>query len=428
MLGRTNITTVKGGIIATDIASYDWSDAATLNVNCSFKKSFYANNILTAIALNGSVIYTKDGENWEEAGPNVGTEYDILDGIWDGNRFIFVGSHSTDTEGICNPLIIITEDFQNYEIMRECTVKGLESESCGKFHAILLNEDSTYTFIISTAEVGGTSPSRYESVHFACGELSALQCTCCILGSLNYDYAEITPKMALDNIEIETVKNTSFFLLYVKVFHKESSSSWSNIYDHILGMSENGKRFICLKENVKDGENTFNYIDTAANMYKIIECKDSLYYMTFTEKENKLVRIKSVSDVSGGNVVATEDWGFVDAIYFNRCELFINTHQMLVVNAGENIGDKTEENLIDITYDFSLIRIVKAFGKLYIFGTNGNILVSSDEIKNESATAVKAMSAAKALYDAKKYTDERCAELEEMIMNLEAVKNDSTEV
>lgn len=183
MLGRTNITTIKGGTIATDIASYDWNDAATLNVNSSFKKSFYANNILIAITQNGSVIYTRDGENWEEATPEMDVKYNISDGMWDGHRFVFVGSHSTDTEGMCSALIITTEDFQNYEIMRECAVNEIAGD-CGRFHSILLNEDSTYTIIYSTAVIA--QQSFY--IRFVQGDLLSLRYTCPIeTGYLYYN-------------------------------------------------------------------------------------------------------------------------------------------------------------------------------------------------------------------------------------------------
>ena len=113
MLGRTNITTVKGGTIVSDIDSLAWNNAGTLNINSAFKKAFYGNNILVAVTKSGAVIYTRDGENWETADLNMDIEYHISDGIWDGHRFVFVGSHETDTEGRCNALIVTTEDFQN---------------------------------------------------------------------------------------------------------------------------------------------------------------------------------------------------------------------------------------------------------------------------------------------------------------------------
>ena len=90
------------------------------------------------------------------------------------------------------------------------------------------------------------------------------------------------------------------------------------------------------------------------------------------------------------------------------------------------LAEKTIEELIDITYDFSITNIIKAFGKLYLFGTNGHILVSSDEIKNENAISVKTMSANKALYEAKEYTDKKYKELEERVARLEEVNNSSS--
>lgn len=201
-------------------------------------------------------------------------------------------------------------------------------------------------------------------------------------------------------------------------------SSMKDCYGHILGISDTGKTFYVIKRNVYENN---QYVNTAADMFKIFECKDSLYYMTLLEKENQLVKVKGMAKEKSV-VSESEDWGFVDAVYFNKCEIFINAHQMLVVKLGENIVDKTEGDLIDISYDFSLINIIKAFEKLYMFGTNGNILVSSDEIKNESAIAVKTMSAVKALYEAKEYADKKYAELEGRIKKLEELKDNSTEV
>lgn len=436
MLGRTNITTIKGGPIATDIASYDWNDAATLNVNSSFKKSFYANNILTAITKSGTILYTKDGENWEEAALEMDVKYNISDGIWDGHRFVFVGSHFTDQENVCQALIVITKDYQEYVIMRDCTGKNyagrnaqyniLDQVYCGRFHAILLNEDSTYTIICSTiAHILDSTNSPVSPVFFVRGDVRNLQFTCDIL--YNIKYGSVTPERALDNIHVEIAKNTDSFIFYVKAVTAETATAETagNYYRHIVGISDNGQNFLKLEDyNGKDSTHPV----IASNMFKIFECKDSLYYMTLLEEQNRLVQVKGFSDGKGSVISADEDWKFVDAVYFNKCEIYINAHQMLVVKAGENMADKTEKDLIDISYDFSLINIVKAFENLYIFGTNGNILVSSDEIKNENATAVKTMSAVKALYEAKEYTDKKYTELEERVSKLEELKNSSTEV
>lgn len=75
--------------------------------------------------------------------------------------------------------------------------------------------------------------------------------------------------------------------------------------------------------------------------------------------------------------------------------------------------------MVEITYDFSMKYIVKAFNKMYIFGTGGNILVSSNENRNEDSLAVQTMSAMRALYDAKIYTNEKYEELDTRLTELE---------
>lgn len=409
MLGRTNITTVKGGTIVSDISDYVWNDAGTLNINSSFKKAFYANNILVAITKGGFVIYTRDGENWEEASPNIDVEYKIFDGIWDGHKFVFVGHHSTDQEDVCQALIVTTEDFQNYEIMRDCQNSTYYSSS---FYAIFLREDATYTIIY--AFVGNQALSNPETrVYFLKGDLTNLSLGDLLVGCGNTGGG----KRQLNSVEVEIAECTDCFIFYIKARDQYSASNIS--YVHKIGIADRGDGNIQLKE-----EKTA----TSADIVKVFECKDSLYYMTLEGETSRLVRKKNFSNENETVVSDNKNWGFVDAVYFNRCEIFITDHQMLVVKPGENIADKTESDLVDISYDISLRTIIKAFEKLYIFGTDGTILVSSDEIKNENAVAVKTMTAVKALYEAKGYTDEKYAELEERVSKLEELKNNSTEV
>ena len=316
--------------------------------------------------------------------------------------------------------------------MRDCTggeydssaatSKKLSMAYCGKFHSIFLNEDATYTIIYSTAE---PIVANYGvmNIFFANGKLEDLQFTCSIMNRMHYDKFTYTHEKALESIYVETARNADSFVFYVKALYSESGLAY---YEHIIGISDNGNSYLSLEKY--NGEGTNGKPVIASNMFRIFECKDSLYYITLAEEQNRLVRLKGFSDGSGSVVCVGGEWGFVDAVYFNKCEIFINAHQMSVVKPGESIADKTEKDLVDISFDFSLISIVKAFEKLYIFGTNGNILVSSDEIKNESAIAVKTMSAIKALYDAKEYTDKRCEALEERIAVLENVNSGSTEV
>ena len=115
-----------------------------------------------------------------------------------------------------------------------------------------------------------------------------------------------------------------------------------------------------------------------------------------------------------------KNFAFVDGVYFNECQIFINNHEMLIVKKGENIAEKTPDNLVEIAPELTMNCITKAFGQLYIFGNQGVILKSSVETNNEEAITVQALSAKKALMDAKRYTDEKYAFLEARIIALES--------
>lgn len=150
----------------------------------------------------------------------------------------------------------------------------------------------------------------------------------------------------------------------------------------------------------------------------MFECKGVLYYIQLLQEEN--YNLVKVTDSGEELTMCTgQNFAFVDGVYFNGCELFINNHEMLVVRKGESIADKTVDDLIEIAPEMILNCITKAFGQLYIFGNQGVILRSSVEINNENAIAVQTLSAKKALADAKAYADSRYAELEARIAELE---------
>ena len=64
--------------------------------------------------------------------------------------------------------------------------------------------------------------------------------------------------------------------------------------------------------------------------------------------------------------------------------------------------------------------IEKAFGQLFIFGNQGLILKSTNEVNNKEAIAVQHLSAKQALAQSKIYTNEQVASLEARIAALEA--------
>ena len=64
MLGKTNITTLSEGAVATEIEDYNWIQMQA-GVNGNFVKAVYKNGYLVAITADGTVAYTKDGEVWQ---------------------------------------------------------------------------------------------------------------------------------------------------------------------------------------------------------------------------------------------------------------------------------------------------------------------------------------------------------------------------
>lgn len=164
--------------------------------------------------------------------------------------------------------------------------------------------------------------------------------------------------------------------------------------------------------------NTFGWFDSSG-ILSCFACKGKTYFYNIDR-----ILFKVNTDIgekynTGSNVFYT------DAVYYDKCEIFLNEYGIVIVRNKEDISEKTEDDLIEITYDFSMKLIVKAFTGLYILGTGGNILKSNNEAKNEEALAVKTMSASKALYDARLYTDEKYNALEARIAALETAGTES---
>lgn len=152
-----------------------------------------------------------------------------------------------------------------------------------------------------------------------------------------------------------------------------------------------------------------------------IECKDELYVMELSKEENyNLFKVSDANEIF--NMCTGRNFGFISGVYFNGCRIFINRHEMLVVKKGESIADKTVEDLLEIAPELSMSCIVKAFGRLYVFGKQGVILKSSTETNNENVLVVQAISAKQALAEAQKYADGKYAELEARIAALETAQ------
>lgn len=428
MLGKTNITTVQKGTIVSEIEDYGWTGTSVSGINQSFIKVISANNSIVAITNDGTIAYTKDGENWVSQRLDLEDEYELTDVIWDGSKFIFVGSHTfsytsadeTVSFDRYSGLIVESEDLVNFIIHTKCTGsayayededtpsytsnENLDRACRGRFLGIIINTDGTYT--IFTAIETNYKSSGNEYIYIVRGKIGAMNVTS-VIASINL-VREISRKVYLS-----IAKSSNLAVFYLR-YYTHSASVSGGSWHVIVGTVSTGYDFQKIYSS-----DMKNILDT----YSVFECKDTVYCMSHYADYENYSLTKFINDSE--NIVLTKgvNYGFNDSLYYNKCELFLSDHHILIVKPGENIADKTIEDFTEITYDFSLDFMVKAFDKIYIFGTGGNILISSAEIKNEESISVKAMSAMKALYDAKAYTDTKYAELENRVIALEAYHN-----
>lgn len=377
MLGKTNITTLSEGAIVTEVEDFNWIQMQS-GVYGNFVKAIYKNDYLVAITADGTVVYTTDGEVWQTSV----LEYEdckLNDIEWDGSRFLFAGSYSANNVTI--GLILATSNFDTYEMVRsDAEVDSFWAvySQNGKY-LVLGNKSSDMKLFKGTlTDEEWDETSKIWSYYNNAFPQSIV-------------VGKNTNGMIVTFMSIRTAANT----LYNTYF----------IYQIING----GVSLINTMNSTKLGRNVLTF-----------ECKDTLFYMSLQSSDDyKFVKVLNSREEillsSGINLM------FVDGVYFNNCELFINNHEMLIVKKGESIADKTLDDLIEIAPELTMNCITKAFGQLYIFGNQGAILKSSVETNNENAITVQTISAKKALSDAKQYTDEQYAILEARIAALEGV-------
>nr|WP_296464395.1 hypothetical protein [uncultured Acetatifactor sp.] len=380
MLGRTNITALKEAGTATEIEEYRWMQKEAGGIRGNFVKCICKGGHLVAITEDGSVAYTEDGEVWGA----LTLEYEgchLNDIDWDGERFLIVGRYmdAAISDAESSALMVATSDFRTLEKLGPLQV------SQGKYYMeyyavmpqngeyVVLARNDRLVYALFTDLVGVKDSSYLEN-----GTTEATGVKCCI-----------------------TAKNSGWMLAMVCATGRFASGrgAFSRIYyDRVVSGSSNDSS------------------DTTA----VFECKDRLYFMNRTAGGD--YRLGRYTD--SGEVLAMstgKDFGFIDGVYFDGCEIFINYHEALVVRKGESIAEKTVEDMLEIAPEMQMNCISKAFGRLYVFGNQGLILESSTETGNEAGIAVQTMSAKKALADAKAYADARYAELEERIAALEAL-------
>ncbi len=399
MLGKTNITTLSEGAVVTEIEDYNWIQMQS-GVYGNFVKAVYANDYLAAITADGAIAYTDDGEVWQTSMP----EYDdckLNDIYWDGRRFIIVGSYeftvTTSDKNYQMGLILTTTDFSTYEKVEIPGQFDIEDNERGDWVSEYLGiyaENSKY-FVLGIRKVNGiVNGFQKETIYISrfSGDLE-------------------------NKWEVLTIQNLDGL---------NSLFSWaSNENKFIMSYSgnfKNGSYLTYLNEVLVSDSYRTHEIETKNGsenrLTPVFECKNELYYMRLYNEDNYV--LSKVID-TGEKIVLSRDinYGFVDGIYFNNCLIFINNHEMLVVKKGESIADKTLDDLIEIAPELTMNCIIKAFGQLFLFGNQGAVLKSSVETNNEDAIVVQTLSAKKALADAKKYTDDKYAELEARIAALE---------
>lgn len=370
MLGKTNITTLAEGAVATEIEDYNWIQMQA-GINGNFVKAVYKNGYLVAITGDGKIVYTIDGEVWNTSVPQAGA-CKINDVDWDGNRFILVGKYmdTSDETG----LIMATANFETYEVME---IKNANKEDV----LAVYPENGMYSIV-------------------TVGQNDYIRLLTTDLGT-TWKWEQIESNYTKDTISV--AKNSSEMLV---CFHTGYYNS--GYFDRVYK----------IKEGVVSAIKSVNN-SAELRLIFALECKDTLYYCSHKSVDNySFTKVLS----SGECIDMSTDinYMFVDSIYFNECQIFINNHNMLIVKKGENIADKKLDDMVEIAPEFTINCITKAFGQLYVFGNKGVILKSSVETNNENAIVVQTLSAKKALAEARIYTDEKYAALEARIAALEA--------
>lgn len=389
MLGKTNINTLTEGTIVTEIEDYRWIQMKS-GIFSDFVKAIYKNDYLAAITADGKVVYTTDGEVWTVSV----LEYEdckLHDIDFDGSQFILVGSCKmvkidAPTEKIQTGLIVTTIDFVSYE-----KKDSISSNIHVWDYLAVYPQNGKYIVIANIGNyIGGTG--------YVC------------IGNLKGQWEKEQKIKKVTQCETFSIAKNSDRIMLAGL----------DMMDSILHYR------ICQIVNNVEAEANRNYEiakqdNQNLKIISVFECKDELYYICLRENEKyEFGRVLHSGDV----ILMSSDinYMFKGGVYFNGCQIFINAHEMLVVKKGENFADKTLDDLAEIAPEVTMNCINKAFGQLYIFGNQGTILKSSVETNNEEVIAVQALSAKKALAEAKKYADDRYAALEARIVVLEALK------
>ena len=371
MLGKTNITALQEGAVVTEIKNYSWIQQA-VETNSDFIRVTFINNYLIGITGAGSIVYTRDGEVWSVSKPEY-NEVLINDVDWDGSRFIVAGRYSDDS-GEKIPLLLQTTDFKDYEKIDITPLLPEDTEALVYEVFCVYPENEKY---ILTVNIDNK------------------------IGAL---YGDLKNSFEINNSPYSTYSLDADYSISIAKNSAQSILCYCGSSD-MIGYSI-----------TKDGISAT--IDKDANYSGLsliggltaLECKDILYFVGNNSYANYEVT-KFVDNNNYSSVTTDIYWKFSDGVYFDKCEIFINNHDMLIIGGGEKLGDKTLDDLIEISPEQTMTCIEKAFGKLFIFGKKGLILKSNEGATTNEGLLVQTLSAKQALADANTYTDKTAESL-----------------
>lgn len=390
MLGKTNISPLEDKVIVTEIAEYEWIQQQ-IGASGNFVKTLFKNEYLVGITSNGTVAYTTDGEVWNTSSP----EYNgikLYDIEWDGSRFLLAGSYLEGS--VTKPLILSTTNFASFELLDIETLYIDKSGSGRTLRGILAIYHDGGNYIV-------LADTWYQSINAV---------------TLLYGDLETT----ITVVEVDGLASS---------YSGESLSTAKNSNKMILfrGYASGSPKLSAVSSDAISQIKSLSYNGTTTRPASVFECKDELYLATYVSETS--YELLKVQDNNETLVMSTGiNWMFTDGVYFNECQLFINNHNMLIVKKGESIGGKTLDDLVEIAPESSMTFIEKAYGQLFIFGKQGLILKSTNEVSNEEAIAVQSLSAKQALAQSKRYTDEQIAALEERVAALEEWRTEQATV
>ncbi len=387
MLGKTNINTLSEGGIATEIEDFSWIRMES-GTYADIEKAIFENGYLAALTADGSVMFTKDGEYWEFLRLDY-PDCKLNDIAWDGKKFLLVGScqDKTISEDDTTGLVLETDDFKVVEKMQ--LLEYASGQYCAEY-LVAFPQNGKYTLVAR----GGKSLYLLVT-DFTDNGVDCRQVNTGITSPRKY-------------LKVSAAKNTDAIIMYM---HVEWASGANTAHAQVV-------------VEIREGESSPLRLtlpnSSSGAVAEVFECKSALYIQVLIAATPKYPLYK-ISDSGEIITVCTEqNYMLKDGVYFDGCQLFINNHSMLIVKKEESIADKTVDDLLEIAPEDTMNCILKAFGQLYLFGKRGLILKSSAEANDANAALVQALSAKRALGEAKAYADAKCSELEKRISKLEA--------